>query len=43
LNSLELREYNLRVIVLISLLSSPVKVYLGGSPKIKDSIEEPFK
>jgi hypothetical protein len=52
LNSLELREYNLRVIMLISLLSShcrsavvvPILKYIfGRSPKVKDSIEDPFK
>jgi hypothetical protein len=51
-NSLELREYNLGVIVLISLLSSrcrsvvamPVlKSILGKSPKVKDFIEDSFK
>jgi hypothetical protein len=51
-NSLELREYNFEVIVLLSLLSSrcrsaivvPVlKSILGKSPKVKDFIEDPFK
>jgi hypothetical protein len=51
-NSLELREYNLRVIVLINLLSSrcrsavavlELKSILGRSPKVKDSIKDPFK
>jgi hypothetical protein len=52
LNSLELREYILGVIVLIRLLSShchcvvvvPVlKSILGRSHKVKESIEYPFK
>jgi hypothetical protein len=52
LNSLELREYILRVIVLICLLSSHcrcavvvlvLKSILGSSPNVKESIEDPFK
>jgi hypothetical protein len=52
MNFLELKEYNLRVIVLIVLLSShcqstnvvPVlKFILGSSPKVNDFIEDPFK
>jgi hypothetical protein len=52
LNFLELREYNLGVIVLISLLSScchsavavlVLKSILGRSLKVKESIEDPFK
>jgi len=52
LNSLELREYNLGFIVLISLLSSRcysavvvlvLKPILGRSLKVKDSFEDSFK
>jgi hypothetical protein len=52
LNSLELREYNLGIIVLIRLLSSRcrsavvmlvLKSILGRSPKVKDSFENPSK
>jgi hypothetical protein len=52
LNSLELREYILGVIVLIRLLSSRcrcivamlvLKSILERSPKVKESIEDPFK
>jgi hypothetical protein len=51
LNSLELREYNLGVIVLISLLSSRcrsavvvivLKSVLGRSSKVNDSIKDSF-
>jgi len=53
LNSLELRGYILGVVVLIRLLSSrcccvvvvvlQLKSILRRSPKVKESIEDPFK